>query len=257
MSDERVVLLEAVTELARLTGAIALGYFKPGILAETKDDGSPVTIADKNAERAAREWLSRKFPDDGVLGEEFGETLPRAGRRWLIDPIDGTKSFVRHVPLWGTLVAVEEGGRVIAGAACFPAVDEMIAAATEQGCWHNDSRCQVSRVASLNSATVLTTDDRFPTSERRRRAWSRMAGEASVARTWGDCYGYLLVATGRAEVMVDDRASAWDAACLQPIIEEAGGVLTDFTGKHTPFGGDVIATNSALATGVRAIMNDE
>ena len=256
MTDDSSVLLDAVSELAVITGNIALSHFRPGIAVQTKGDGSPVTIADRSAEQAARDWLARRFPEDSVRGEEFGEDQRISRRRWLIDPIDGTKSFVRHVPLWGTLIAVEEDGRVLAGAASFPAVNELLAAATGRGCWHNGVRCTVSDIGSIESATVLTTDDRFPSNSGRRASWNSLAQRAAVARTWGDCYGYLLVATGRAEVMVDDITSAWDAACLQPIIEESGGVLTDFSGERTPFGGSVIATNRALATSVRAIMLD-
>jgi histidinol phosphatase-like enzyme (inositol monophosphatase family) len=256
MTDERDLLLQGVAELARLTGNVAMEYFRPGIAAETKGDGTPVTQADRRAEQVAREWLADHFPQDGILGEEFGAERSDARRRWLIDPIDGTKSFVRHVPLWGTLIAVEEDGKVLAGAAFFPVVNELVAAAGGKGCWWNDSRCSVSAVSSLEAATVLTTDDRFPHSDSRRSAWGRLAGSASVARTWGDCYGYLMVATGRAEVMLDDIVSAWDAACMQPIIEEAGGVFTDFRGVRTPFNGCTIATNAALSDTVRQIMND-
>ena len=256
MTEDNNSLLHAVSEVATLAANIALQHFRTGISIETKHDGSPVTIADRSAEAAAREWIVQRFPNDGVLGEEFGEDRPGSRRRWIIDPIDGTVSFVRQVPLWGTLVAVEEEGRVLAGAACYPAVGEIIAAATGQGCWHNGSACGVSDVSSLSHATVLTTDDRFQSSTRRRSAWIELADRAYIARTWGDCYGYLLVATGRAEAMLDDVTNAWDAACLQPIIEEAGGVLTDFRGNQTPFGGSVIATNRRLAHKVRAIMGD-
>src|SRR5690606_16690957 len=123
--------------LARHIGAVALQHYRSLLAVETKADGSPVTIADRDAESAAREWLATRFPDDGVLGEELGELVGTSGRRWIIDPIDGTKSFVRGVPLWGSLVALVEGERVLAGAACFPAVNETIAAAPGEGCWWN------------------------------------------------------------------------------------------------------------------------
>lgn len=255
MSDDFNTLLQAAADLARHAGTIALRYFRTGLVAETKNDGSPVTQADREAERAARDWLSRRFPRDSVLGEEFGEEK-RGHRRWLIDPIDGTKSFVRNVPMWGTLVAVEENGEVLAGAAYYPAVEELLTAARGEGCWRNGSRCHVSAVSDLSSATVLTTDDRFPADARRRRAWVELSREAAVARTWGDCYGYLMVATGRAEAMIDDVASEWDVACMQPIIVEAGGVFSDFAGRATPFGGSAIATNALLAARVRSIVND-
>ncbi|MBM3885652.1 MAG: histidinol-phosphatase [Gemmatimonadetes bacterium] len=245
-------LLEAASDLARLTGAVALAHYRTALAVETKGDGSPVTVADRDAERAARAWLATHFPDDGILGEEFGETTGTSGRRWMLDPIDGTKSFVRGVPLWGTLVAVVEGERVLAGAAYYPAVDELVAAAPGAGCWWNGRRASVSSIAALETATVLITDDRtFPTAAQT-AGWRHLAETARIARGWGDCFGYLLVATGRAEVMVDPIMNPWDAACFQPIIEEAGGVFTDLTGRRTAFGGQVIATNAALAAAARA-----
>jgi histidinol-phosphatase len=251
--DERIA---PAADLARLTGNIALQHYRSNLAIETKADGSPVTIADRAAETAARGWVQRHFPDDGVLGEEFGEERPQARRRWIIDPIDGTKSFVRGTPLWGSLVALCEGERVLVGAAYFPAIGEMIAAAPGAGCWWNGARCSVSAVDRVASATVLTTDDRFRERRAYRAGWERIADAAAVSRTWGDCFGYLLVATGRAEAMFDPVMSPWDAAALQPIIEEAGGVFTDWAGRDTAFGGSVVATNQALAQKVRAILSD-
>ena len=248
-------LLEAVAEVARRAGDVALRHFRSGISVEWKSDGSPVTIADREAERAAREWIERRFPDDGILGEEQGETRGTAVRRWIVDPIDGTKSFVRGVPLWGTLVGVAEGDSILAGAAYFPAIDELVAAAPGRGCWWNGAACRVSQVSSIAEATVLTTDERFPDDRRRRDGWRELASRAAVSRTWGDCFGYLLVATGRAEVMVDDRMNAWDAAAILPIIGEAGGVFTNWSGAVTAFGGSAIATNAVLARDVRVTLN--
>jgi histidinol phosphatase-like enzyme (inositol monophosphatase family) len=243
-------------ELARLTGDVALRHYRSRLAVETKPDGSPVTVADRAAEEAARDWVRRYFPDDGVLGEEFGEERAGARRRWVIDPIDGTKSFVRGVPLWGSLVALCEGEHVLAGAAYFPAVDELIAAAPGAGCWWNGSRCAVSSVTSLDAATVLTTDERFRERPHRRAGWARVASAASISRSWGDCFGYLLVATGRAELMCDAVLSPWDAAAVYPIVREAGGVFTDWDGRDTALGGSAIATNRALATDVRAMLTD-
>ena len=245
-----------VAELARLTGDIALGHYRSNLTVETKADGSPVTVADRAAESAARDWVRRFFPDDGVLGEEFGEERAGARRRWVIDPIDGTKSFVHGTPLWGSLVALCEGETVLAGAAYFPAVGELIAAAPGAGCWWNGSRCGVSGVSAMNAATVLTTDGRFLDRPDRRAGWERVSGAASIARTWGDCFGYLLVATGRAEVMCDPILSPWDAAALFPIVREAGGSFTDWEGRDTAFGGSAVAANHALAAHVHALLTD-
>jgi histidinol-phosphatase len=249
--DERVA---PAAELARITGTVALRHYRTHLAVETKADGSPVTVADRAAETAARAWVQSRFPQDGVLGEELGEERPGAGRRWIIDPIDGTKAFVRGTPLWGSLVALCEGERVLAGAAYFPAVDELVAAAPGAGCWWNGSRCHVSSVSALADATVLTTDERFPENPERAAGFRALARVASVSRTWGDCFGYLLVATGRAEVMCDGTMSVWDAAALQPIIEEAGGVFTDWLGVATAFGGSAVATNRLLAGEARATL---
>jgi histidinol phosphatase-like enzyme (inositol monophosphatase family) len=247
-------LIHAVLEAAQRAGDAALLHYRRPIAVARKPDGSPVTVADREAEIAARRWIERRFPADGIEGEEFGLTRPEAPRRWLIDPIDGTTSFVRGVPLWGSLVAVAEGETVLAGAAVFPALDERIAAARGAGCFWNDAPCRVSEVDSLAAAVVLATDDRFPAHPERRELWMREAGTAAVSRTWGDCFGYLLVATGRAEVMVDDRVNAWDVAPFLPIVEEAGGVLTDWRGAVTARGGDAIATNRVLAAEARALL---
>lgn len=243
-------------ELARLAGDIALQHYRSNLAVETKADGSPVTIADRAAETAAREWVERHFPDDGLFGEEFGEERPNAKRRWIIDPIDGTKSFVRGSPLWGSLVALCEGERVLAGAAYFPVLGELIAAASGAGCWWNGSLCVVSLVDKIERATALTTDERFRERPEYRSGWGRVADATAMSRTWGDCFGYFLVATGRAEAMLDPVMSPWDAAALQPIIEEAGGVFTDWTGRATAFGGSTVATNLVLATAVRALLPD-
>lgn len=250
-------LLAAAEELVRLTGQVALHHYRSTLLVERKADGSPVTAADRAAEQAAREWVRRRFPDDGVLGEEFGEERAGARRRWVIDPIDGTKSFVRGVPLWGSLVALCEGEAVLAGAACFPAVDELVVAAPGAGCWWNGRQCSVSAVAELSSATAATTDERFRHHPTRRSAWERLGARVDVARSWGDCFGYLLVATGRAEIMCDPELSPWDAAALQPIIVEAGGVFTDWSGQPTAFGGSAIATNRLLADETRTLLAEQ
>ncbi len=251
MGEPNAEMLEAVEEVARLAGMVALRQYRRGLDVESKEDGSPVTIADRAAERAAREWIIARFPQDGILGEEMGEVGHGAARRWVIDPIDGTRTFVRGVPLWGTLVAVCEGAEVLAGAAFFPALDEMLAAASGCGCWWNGVQAHVSRVSEMGDATVLTTDEEFRACDSRRESWRRLSARAAMSRSWGDCYGYLLVATGRAEVMADPILAAWDAAAFVPAITEAGGVFTDWDGEATAFGGSAIATNAALATAAR------
>lgn len=245
--------MDVAEAVARVAGEVALRHYHQGVVVETKGDGTPVSVADRQAEEAARAWLERHCPEDGILGEELGTTRPDARRRWILDPIDGTKSFVRRVPLWGTLVALAEGEKVLAGAAYFPAVDEILVAAQGAGCLWNGKPARVSGVSRLSDAVVLTTDARMGTP-------AQVAGldslclRAGHVRTWGDCYGYLLVATGRAEVMTDAVMAPWDAAALQPIIEEAGGVFSDWSGRRTAFGGSTVASNAALSAEVRAAL---
>ena len=245
--------MDAAEAVARVAGEVALRHYHRGVTVETKKDGTPVSVADRQAEEAARAWLEKHCPEDGILGEELGATRPEARRRWILDPIDGTKTFVRRVPLWGTLVALAEGENVLAGAAYFPAVDELVVAAQGAGCLWNGRPARVSGVSKLSEALVLTTDARMGTGAQIREL-EGLCARAGLVRTWGDCYGYLLLATGRAEVMVDSIMAPWDSAALQPIIEEAGGVFTDWSGRRTAFGGSVVASNAALAAEVRAAL---
>jgi histidinol phosphatase-like enzyme (inositol monophosphatase family) len=248
-------LLEAVHEAARLAADAALaGWTRGQGSHDLKDDGSPVTDGDRAAERAVRDWLEHHFPDDGVLGEEFGLTRPKAPRRWTVDPIDGTRSYVLGLPFWGSLVAVCEGTRVLAGAAVFPALDQSLRAAPGLGCSHDGVLARVSEIGDLGHATVVLTDARALVVGTHASGLAALAREVRMVRTWGDCVGYLLVATGRAEVMVDAVMQPWDAAPLQPIIEEAGGVFGDFNGRATAFGDGVVATNHALATRARGVI---
>lgn len=254
MTTSPAALMEAAAEVARLAGDVAHGYFRRAIDLETKADGSPVTAADRAAEMTARDWLERRFAGDRIVGEEFGETAARSDRVWFIDPIDGTRTFVRGVPLWGTLVGVAVDGEVVAGAAYFPELEEMLHAGTGAGCWWNGTRAKVSSVSVLEDAAVVTTDEQFRAAPECLDRWRALASRASISRSWGDCYGYLLVATGRAEVMTDGRLSRWDAAPFLPAITEAGGVFTDWSGAPTAFGGSAIATNAALAKPVRDLL---
>ena len=244
------LLLEAVHEAALVCGKTALSHFRTGIAVELKADGSEVTRADREAESAVRQWIESRFPGDAIMGEEFG-ARGTGTRRWLIDPIDGTRSFVRGVPLWGSMVAVEEDGVVLAGAINCAASGDFVVASRGEGCWHNGARASVSSVSDISDATVSGTDHRFRWHPARLPRWIDLCNQVAIARSWGDCYGYVLVATGRAELMVDDRLSPWDVAALVPIIEEAGGVLTDWNGRRG-MGADAVATNAALADDLRA-----
>lgn len=257
--------LEYAVEIARKAGDFTLQHYRnPGLAVERKGDGSPVTVADQGAEKLLRELISQRFADDAIVGEEFGKTAGTSGYQWILDPIDGTKSFISGVPLYTTLVAVMRNDEPLIGVIFAPAVDEMVYAAKGQGCWHvvDDGErhaAKVSSVGSLSEAVYLTTCVRSYTLDRPqdgRGVFDKLAESCRVSRTWGDAFGYMLVATGRAEIMIDPVMNLWDAAALQPIIEEAGGEFFDWHGRPTVHSGEAVATNGALAAQVRQILGD-
>ena len=252
MSDDALMNRFELAQVAtRAAGKLTLQYFRKSVEVQRKSDSTPVTDADRNAELYLREQIGAAFPADGIVGEEFPEVRGSSGYRWILDPIDGTKTFVCGVPLFGTLVGVEYEGRSVAGVIDMPALNECVYAAKGHGAWYQTggdapTAARVSNCARLEDGLVVTSQiDTF----RERGAWDayrQLETGAWVTRTWGDCYGYLLVATGRAAVMIDPIMSIWDAAALQPILEEAGGVFTDWQGQATIHGGEGIGTNQQI-----------
>jgi histidinol phosphatase-like enzyme (inositol monophosphatase family) len=249
-------LMEFGVEVAWRAGRATLAHFQTGVAAESKPDDSPVTVADRDAERIARDLIEARFPQDGILGEELGEVRPGARRRWILDPIDGTRSYVRGVPLYGVLVAVEENGEPLVGVIHLPALGETLWAGRGEGCWWDGRRALVSSITELERALVVTSDAENVERLRGASGWNRLRSRAGACRTWGDCYGYALVATGRAEAMLDPVLELWDAAAVAPIIEEAGGVLTDWNGQPTHRNRSLVATNAALARDVRHLLRE-
>jgi histidinol-phosphatase len=257
--------LEWALKITREAGDLTLEYFRRRDLAvEFKADASPVTAADRAAEELLRKRIQERFPDDSILGEEFGAAVGSSGYQWVLDPIDGTKSFVHGVPLYTTLVAVLEGDRPKLGIIYAPACGEMVHASAGGGCWYSDARlgdaaptrAQVSSVRHLRESLLLTSEIASFGTHRRKDAiptYLELQKAARLARTWGDGYGYLMVATGRAEVMIDPVMNLWDAAPLQTVIEEAGGRFTDWQGQATVHSGEAIATNAHVVDEVLAI----
>lgn len=249
-------LLEVAVGAARAAGLHTLKYFKTDLSIETKSDNTPVTRADREAEQIIRGIVGEKFPKHTILGEEDGEKLGADSRfRWIIDPIDGTKSFIHGVPLYGTLIGVEIDGRPKVGVCYIPAMDEMLAAAAGLGCHWNGKRANVSPIERLEDATLLVGS---PVSAMRRSdAFERLAARAKLTRGWGDCYGYVLVATGRAEVMIDPAMNLWDCAPLLPILQEAGGHFTDWKGVATIHRPEAAGTNAGVHRQVIDILRGE
>ena len=255
MTDELQQLREFAVELARGAGEITLKYFRKRPETSTKTDGSYVTIADREAEAYVRRQIAERFPDDGIVGEEEGESAGRSGRRWIVDPIDGTFAFVHGVPFYGVLIGLEIDGEPSVGVVNIPALDEMVSAAKGVGCFLNDEPARVSNTARLEDALLLSTDFTAAARYGFGRATELMQQRAKASRTWGDCYGYVLVATGRADVMLDPVMNLWDCAALLPIVEEAGGSFTDWRGVRTISGGNSIATNGKLFAEVMSVVS--
>jgi histidinol phosphatase-like enzyme (inositol monophosphatase family) len=259
LHNEVAQRLEIALSAGREAGRLTLQYFQQdNFEVERKSDASPVTIADRSAEQLLRERIATALPNDGVLGEEFGETAGTSGFRWILDPIDGTKSFISGVPLYGTMVAVEHEGRSLVGVVYIPGLDEGVFASAGNGAWHfrgsdQPQRCQVSRRPRLADGLFVTSQVDTFAKRGAAGAFTSLESAAYITRTWGDCYGYLLVATGRAEVMVDPILNVWDAAAVQPIIEEAGGTFTDWQGEPTIHASEAIATNGLVLEEVLAV----
>ncbi len=235
-------------------GRLALRYFQQDLAVEWKADNSPVTIADRECETLLRQRIEQRYPDHGILGEEFGAARPGAGWRWLLDPIDGTQTFIRGVPLWGVMIGLEREGDPVLGVVHFPALRETVSARRDGGARWNGRPARVSNVSRLEEATLLCTDPRGYEDSEKREGFRRLQVGTRFERTWGDCYGHILVATGRAEVMLDPVLHEWDACALIPILEEAGGQFVDWNGARTARGASGISTNAALAGQVLRIL---
>jgi histidinol-phosphatase len=244
-------LLAVATDAAYVAGRRALAYFNTRLDVQRKADNTPVTRADHEAEQVIREMIGKRFPTHAILGEEQGATPGDEAYRWIIDPVDGTKTFITGVPLWGVLIGVEVRGVASVGVIYMPALDEMVAAANGLGCTWNGRPAHVSEIDKLEEATLLTTS--IVTCQKRSGAFDRLAAQCRLVRNWGDCYGYALVATGRAEIMVDPIMNPWDCAPMLPILREAGGKFADWSGKETIWGKDAIATNGKLFDTVASI----
>jgi histidinol-phosphatase len=239
-------LLDFAVDIARGAGAITTQYFKGSFEPERKSDNSFVTVADRAAERYLRSRIEKEFPDDSILGEEEGVRAGTSNRRWILDPIDGTFSFVHGVPFYGVLVGLEIDELPMVGVVNLPALQEIAFAARGLGCFWNDRPAHVSNTASLDQALLLCTDFGVCEQYGFGPAAASLQRQVHARRTWGDAYGHVLVATGRADIMLDAVMNVWDCGALLPILEEAGGTFTDWQGTATIHGGNAIATNGRL-----------
>lgn len=259
MSDVHDGRLAFALDAAKIAERIILGYYQSENLAvERKRDSSPVTLADRGAEQAIREALAKHFPHDSILGEEFGESPGTSGYRWILDPLDGTKSFVHGVPLFGTLVGLELNGICVAGVCHFPVLGETVWGSRGAGAfWRTGDGpvrpARVSQTATLAEATLSFTTVQGFARIGRPDAFATLVDRCALTRGWGDCYGHALVAMGRVDLMVDPLMNPWDIAALVPIVQEAGGAFFNWNGETTIQGGNGISSNANLRDEILAI----
>lgn len=251
--------LDFAARTAYEAGRLTLGYFGTAAARpESKPDDTPVTAADREAERVMRAAIREKYPHHAVVGEEFeDDDEDDASQRWILDPIDGTKAFVRGVPLYGVLIGLEIEGRIEVGAAYFPALDEMVYAATGEGCHLNGRRVRVSGNTTLSDSIVCFTDAKGFERYGREAEWRRILAEAGDARGWSDAYGHALVATGRVDLMLDPAMNPWDCAPFPAILREAGGYFGDWSGNETIYADEAISTTRTLLPEVLRLIEDD
>ncbi|HET7874758.1 MAG TPA: inositol monophosphatase family protein [Methylomirabilota bacterium] len=237
--------LSAAIEAARAAGEVALKYYHGGFDVRLKPDQTPVTQADREAEQVITEILGRAFPDCGFLGEELGQKGPTE-RRWIVDPIDGTRNFVRRIPFWAVLIALEEQGEVTTGVVLNPVTGELFTARRGEGAFANGERIRVSDCSRLGEALLLHSSLNFLREAAHWDGFVRLVDATERQRGFGDYYGYCLIAEGKAELYVEADLKPWDIAAVKILVEEAGGRLTDFSGRSTIYNGTVLATNGRL-----------
>lgn len=249
-------LLDFARSIARDAGQLTLNYFQKELKAEFKSDDSPVTIADREAETLIRERIEASYPSHAILGEEFGETNSGASHRWIIDPIDGTKSFICGVPMYTVLIGLEIEGQSQVGAVYLPGLDEMVSAATNLGCDWNGKPCQVSQQDQLDRAFIAHADTAAFAQFGKGEAWKRLQEASYYNAGWCDAYGYVLVATGRIEAMLDPIMNIWDCAPFLPILREAGGYFGDWSGNERIDKPEALGTNAALREPILELIRD-
>jgi myo-inositol-1(or 4)-monophosphatase len=219
-----------IAELAQRSGDFIRPFFaQPDLVVETKADASPVTAADRGAEELLRNFIAQRFPSHGIIGEEFGSENTSADFVWVLDPIDGTKSFTAACPLFGTLIALLHQGQPVLGVIHLPILQQLFLG-DNSSTTLNGRPVRTRATKHLADSTLLTSDTLYLAKYQNGPACDRVVSQAKLFRTWGDCYGYTLVAGGWADVMLDPIMNQWDIAALVPVIRGAGGVITDWQG---------------------------
>ncbi len=244
-----------LAELAAKSGDYIRPFFaQPGLAVEFKEDASPVTQADRGAEELMRAMIARKFPTHGIKGEEFGDVNADAEFSWVLDPIDGTKAFAAACPLFGTLIALLHRGQPVLGAIHQPVLRQLVIG-DGKATTCNGRPVRLRPCGRIEDATLLTSDPLNPAKYQKGPAFAAVAGRAKLVRTWGDCYGYLLLATGWVDAMTDPIMNPWDIQALIPVVRGAGGVITDWQGKDPVKADSIVAAGPELHPQLIAALN--
>ena len=245
---------EFAKHLADLSAGVIKPYFRTNISVEQKSDQSPVTIADKKAEEIMRNEIEKEFPDHGIIGEEFGNQNENAEYKWVLDPIDGTKSFITGIATFGTLIALLKNGEPILGVINQPIINEFVIGDNDSA-ELNGIAIKARDKIELSEAVLLTSDHLMIEKYQNKDKFDSLVHKVKLYRTWGDCFGYYLLATGFADIMIDPIMSDWDKMALIPIIKGAGGVITDYHGGDPVKGDSTIATVKGLHSKIIEMLN--
>ncbi len=237
------------------SASIIKKHFRTSLNVESKSDSSPVTIADKLSEEKMRELIKNEFPDHGIVGEEFGKDNPDAEYVWVLDPIDGTKSFISGTLSFGTLIALLKNGKPIVGVINHPILDDFLVG-DNISTFLNGNKVQVRNCNSISEATLLTTDHLNIQKYQNKNGFENLIQKIKLYRNWGDCYGYYLLATGFADIMIDPIMSVWDSMALIPIVNGAGGMITDYQGNDPIIGNSIVASNKLIHSEVIKLLNE-
>jgi len=248
--------LSFIKLLTDRSGNIIQNYFRQPVTIESKEDNSPVTIADKKAEEVIRELIAKEFPDHGILGEEFGRSNPNSDFCWIIDPIDGTKSFISGALTWGTLIGLTIKDQPVLGVFHQPILNELLIGNNENTLL-NGMQVKLRQCNDISKATLLTTDYLHIKKYFNINNFDKLAEKVNLFRMWGDCYGYYLLSTGYADIMIDAVMSPWDSLPLIPIVQGAGGTITDYKGGSAVNGKGIVAASKEIHSEVISILNDQ
>lgn len=247
-----------LSEVSLKAGTIVRRHFNAAVEFERKADDSPVTKADREVELFLRESLEKRYPEYSIFGEEFGEVKKPSAYRWILDPIDGTKSFVLRTPLFGVMIALERDREPVLGSIFFPIQEHHLIGSAETGTFLNGKPCRVSTTADLSEATVIITSPLDLAASAGNDGMVKVCQRARLVRGLGDCYGYALVARGLADVMMEPRGlKYYDVAPMPPILAGAGGVFTDYRGGNNLLSGQGLATNPALQAQIITLLRSE